>query len=853
MKNMTINTNMSIQHHRYVFAITMTISLLVYLRTLSPSIAGGDSGELVAEGCQLGTSHPPGYPLYTILVYLATNIGRYFMPDGGKSPAFFVNLTSALFGSVASGLLSSCTLYMIQINESRDDALQNHVARHKQNIESKKKKKKSKKKPVDQQKGVGDVDIDKSSISQKELSDESTMINMYIAVFVGLLHSFSPLVWQYSVTAEVFALHNLFVGLIVHTTLRFGISGQKKLLFLGAFLCGLAMTNQHISVLLLIPLISWVLYVTKLYWPIQDRKNECATNEKRKGKKVPLLLQIALYFLSGFAFLYGTMPLLSLMSPHAGSWGDVTSISGFIHHFTRKDYGSLRLYSGNDNGSENVWERIFLWGKDLMWSQTHHIVGVTTIIACNNIINGEIRKRRASNKQEIKKGDNGSTQGVIVISNEDHIEVDTAILCSLLFYLFVFHILANLPLSNPLFFGIHQRFWMHPNYLCFVLSGIGLKKLCKKFTQNSAARMRFCQCALVFIVAYVYHIGFIKSDQSNNLYFRNYATSILETLPHKSVLFINYDQQWTSIRYMQECEGVRKDITSINLSMMSYEWWSKKHELYPNIQFPGSHYSYQKGGFTFAQLLDANHLFDGRAFIGGNLVHKDDSYARRYDEIPHGIVRRIIRKGSDKDNTTESYRKESSKIWQVIAREHAKGLPSLSKYGQDTWEWTIRREFFEHFVSRAAHLLDLALSSSSSDSDDKKIDHSELKSIVEASAWLEAARLNDDISNDSPAIWKNLGLAYMNIVRNDEITFPSVKDLFKGTENSFLFENVKKEVWWDENNTKDWKAWASIRWQRSWGRFLEIPSAKDDQSYEKVKDIYDLVLDSIKKKEYNGR
>ena len=298
---------------------------------------------------------------------------------------------------------------------------------------------------------------------------------------------------------------------------------------------------------------------------------------------------------------------------------------------------------------------------------------------------------------------------------------------------------------------------------------------------------------------------------------------------------------------MQECEGVRKDITSINLSMMSYEWWSKKHELYPNIQFPGSHYSYQKGGFNFAQLLDANHAFGGKAFIGGNLVHQDDSYKRRYEEIPHGIVRRIIRKGSDKDTTTESFRKESSKIWQVIAQEHGKGLPSLSQYGDDTWEWTIRREFFEHFVSRAAHLLDLALSSSDSDHNNKKIDRSKLKSIAEASAWLEAARLNDDISNDSPAIWKNLGLAYMNIVRNDEIKFPSVKDLFKDTENSFLLENVRKDVWWDENDTKDWKAWASIRWQISWGHFLEMESAKNDPSYEKVKEIYNMVLKSMGK------
>lgn len=41
----------------------------VYIRTLYPSVAGGDSGELVAESCHLGVSHPPGYPLFNLIVH----------------------------------------------------------------------------------------------------------------------------------------------------------------------------------------------------------------------------------------------------------------------------------------------------------------------------------------------------------------------------------------------------------------------------------------------------------------------------------------------------------------------------------------------------------------------------------------------------------------------------------------------------------------------------------------------------------------------------------------------------------------------------------------------------------------
>jgi hypothetical protein len=45
--------------------------LAMYVLTLNPSIPGGDSGELVAEACTLGHSHPPGYPLFTMLYHVA--------------------------------------------------------------------------------------------------------------------------------------------------------------------------------------------------------------------------------------------------------------------------------------------------------------------------------------------------------------------------------------------------------------------------------------------------------------------------------------------------------------------------------------------------------------------------------------------------------------------------------------------------------------------------------------------------------------------------------------------------------------------------------------------------------------
>jgi hypothetical protein len=42
----------------FIFDVSSTILLFTVCCVL---LAGGDSGELVAEGCILGTAHPPGY------------------------------------------------------------------------------------------------------------------------------------------------------------------------------------------------------------------------------------------------------------------------------------------------------------------------------------------------------------------------------------------------------------------------------------------------------------------------------------------------------------------------------------------------------------------------------------------------------------------------------------------------------------------------------------------------------------------------------------------------------------------------------------------------------------------------
>ena len=84
--------------NRFVLALLFGIALLVYLRTLCPTVYWEDAGELITVSHVLGIAHPPGHPLYTILGHLFS-----FIPWG--TIAARVNFMSAFFGAIASALV----------------------------------------------------------------------------------------------------------------------------------------------------------------------------------------------------------------------------------------------------------------------------------------------------------------------------------------------------------------------------------------------------------------------------------------------------------------------------------------------------------------------------------------------------------------------------------------------------------------------------------------------------------------------------------------------------------------------------------------------------------------------------
>ena len=81
-----------------MFAVAVGLILLLYLRTMAPTVYGLDSAELTAGAYLLGIVHAPGSPTYLLLGHLFT-----WLPFGDVG--YRVNLLSACAGALAVGFV----------------------------------------------------------------------------------------------------------------------------------------------------------------------------------------------------------------------------------------------------------------------------------------------------------------------------------------------------------------------------------------------------------------------------------------------------------------------------------------------------------------------------------------------------------------------------------------------------------------------------------------------------------------------------------------------------------------------------------------------------------------------------
>jgi hypothetical protein len=105
--------------NRILGGIVLIASLLLYWTTTCPVVYFGDAGEFIVAAWRGGIAHPPGYPLYVILLAIFLRLPlRFFAPHSEfmQPVAWQANLFSAIIGAVTVWVIYLILLRILRRN-----------------------------------------------------------------------------------------------------------------------------------------------------------------------------------------------------------------------------------------------------------------------------------------------------------------------------------------------------------------------------------------------------------------------------------------------------------------------------------------------------------------------------------------------------------------------------------------------------------------------------------------------------------------------------------------------------------------------------------------------------------------
>ena len=369
-----------------------------------------------------------------------------------------------------------------------------------------------------------------------------------------------------------------------HGTNEQQIHHVERLSVLGAICCGLALCNQHTSLLLITILVPYVIWIMV----------------KLRCLSIVLICKLTVSFAIGLSP-YTYLVLSSLRGVTPGSWGDLTTIQGLWTHVSRSEYGTWQLGPGNI-GQESMMERHLAYAQ--------HLIGDFSLIGFSLVFVGI----GVSAKCKITRGLHFTLFG------------------SLVFYLSVWHgIFSNLPLkTNSMAAAVHSRFWMQPDILISIYSGLGMAFVLEMFTLfplattsiNTRNTLSWTLGVLIMGLCLspntiFWREKFSHQNHSRRAVMQSYGHTLLKTIPNNSLLVSHSDLNWNVVRYLQVCEQYTPNVTHVMVQLMPYRWFQQRHTIwYPKVSFP----ALPKNG-----RIETNRYSEGNAEIVGNFLSANNA------------------------------------------------------------------------------------------------------------------------------------------------------------------------------------------------------------------------------------
>ena len=734
-------------------AVLMSLAVLaVYAASMPRSAAGGDATEFAFIACDGSVAHPPGYPTFTMLA----TISQRAFAAAGWGPAFGSNFASAACGAAAAGVVFAAVRTAVTAGGVMGGGG-----------------------------GGGGGGGDDAGGGAEGAEGWARGAGVHAAAMLGSgLFALSRNVWMYSMQSEVFGLNNLFVALAILFAVRFGankpaavantnagetrrdargaegeadggsfseeasrpIRGLREALA-GALTCGLAMTNQHTFVLFGTPLALWVLATGRdagLWRP----------------KSLAAMFIAPLAGLVPYAYIVYASGRGLDGSSTPGAWGATHTLSGFVTHVLRKEYGTFRLYSGASRGDHRMWLGLRRYASNLA-AESLGLAPVFMAVAAVAAVAPGKRSRPVPGVRPV--------------------------LAAYLAYTVGFQYMANLPIEKELYLGVAARFWMQSDVAAGFITGVGaalalasvINRLDPEATvaremsergrggkqgggRGQAGRSRGSRgkdvvsrvsapdtigdggsagkirngrtgegehratrtvelaafgLALALLVARL-GTNFSSMDERNNDMFEQFGREMLRPLPANAKLIVRGDLITNSARYVQRCLHYRRDVQMVDMAMLTYRWFiPTQGPNFPGFTWPGTHYHpYEPTGFSMKGLLDANFAADPGApiFLAGGWHDEDFSYVGAYDTRPYGIADKIYRVGAKPIKPRSFLKKVTQALPNITFPSDALVIESTwqQKYPEGRWERVVVKDYFQSRHKVAYTLLNWGLSTS---------------------------------------------------------------------------------------------------------------------------------------------
>ncbi|KAF2985353.1 hypothetical protein EK904_015135, partial [Melospiza melodia maxima] len=438
--------------------------------------------------------------------------------------------------------------------------------------------------------------------------------------------SFSRLTWQWSITAEVFSLNNLFVGLLMALTAHFeeasSAKERSKISKWGAFCCGLSLCNQHTIVLYVACIVPWVL--SQLF-----RKRELSLGH---------LLKLGLCFLAGLLpYLY--LPASSYLNRARWTWGDQTTFQGFLTHFLREEYGTFNLAKSETGSSMG---EMLLFQLAQMKSELSLPVLALALVTC---------------------------------------EKAAEITCDLALHWNALPLFPFLCLESK--FGCYKASVSRRGLGLATLASLGRDTV----LQGTLLLPCLEWLPALALVASQLWANYSTCDQSNNYVVDKFARNVLSSMPRGAVILLRGDLPGNALRYLHYCEGMRPDITLVDQEMMTYGWYLPKLAKHlPGVHFPGNRWNPVEGALPDGTLAFNLHRFlqvnkHKEVFVCIGLHEGDSTWRRSHSLWPWGTCEKLVPSGAVFDpgewihltrnlyNWTEDYGSFSPSSWEAVANE----------------------------------------------------------------------------------------------------------------------------------------------------------------------------------------